>query len=179
MEGVVNNLQLVSPPRSTAAEDELCLDTFQREVAFVYRSLRRLGTAPSDVEDLAQEVFLALRRSWPEFDQTRPVRAYLFGITFRIAAKHRRKNRREIAFKLVEIPDDRPGPDDELVAKRARALLLSALEHLPLPRRAVLVMHEIDGIPVDEVAAMLGIPRFTVYSRLRKARRELESALRG
>jgi RNA polymerase sigma-70 factor, ECF subfamily len=178
MEGVVNNLHFISPQRSTGA-DELCLDTFQRELDFVYRTLRRLGTAPPDVEDLAQEVFLALRRSWPEFDQTRPVRAYLFGITFRIAAKHRRKNRREIAFKLVEIPDDRPGPDDELVAKRARALLLSALEHLPLPRRAVLVMHEIDGIPVDEVAAMLGIPRFTVYSRLRKARRELESALRG
>jgi RNA polymerase sigma-70 factor (ECF subfamily) len=161
------------------ADDEICLDTFQREVDFIYRSLRRLGTAPSDVEDLAQEVFLALRRSWPGFDQTRPVRAYLFGITFRIAAKHRRKRRREVAFKVVEVPDDRPGPDDELVAKRARALLLSALERIPLPRRAVLVMHEIDCIPVDEVAATLGIPRFTVYSRLRKARRELESALRG
>jgi RNA polymerase sigma-70 factor (ECF subfamily) len=179
MEGVVNNLHLVSPPRSTVADDEICLDTFQREVDFIYRSLRRLGTAPSDVEDLAQEVFLALRRSWPGFDQTRPVRAYLFGITFRIAAKHRRKRRREVAFKMVEIPDDRPGPDDELVAKRARALLLSALERIPLPRRAVLVMHEIDCIPVDEVAATLGIPRFTVYWRLRKARRELESALRG
>ena len=80
---------------------------------------------------------------------------------------------------MVEIPDDRPGPDDELVAKRARALLLSALERIPLPRRAVLVMHEIDCIPVHEVAATLGIPRFTVYSRLRKARQELESALRG
>jgi RNA polymerase sigma-70 factor (ECF subfamily) len=179
MEGVVNNLHLVSPPRSTASDDEICLDAFQREVDFIYRSLRRLGTAPSDVEDLAQEVFLALRRSWPEFDQTRPVRAYLFGITFRIAAKHRRKSRREVAFKVVEIPDGRPGPDDELVAKRARALLLSALERIPLPRRAALVMHEIDGVPVDEVAATLGIPRFTVYSRLRKARRELESALRG
>ncbi len=179
MEGVVNNLHLVSPPRLTAADDEICLDTFQREVDFIYRSLRRLGTSPSDVEDLAQEVFLALRRSWPGFDQTRPVRAYLFGITFRIAAKHRRKWRREVAFKVVEMPDDRPGPDDQLVAKRARALLLSALERIPLPRRAVLVMHEIDCIPVDEVAATLGIPRFTVYSRLRKARRELESALRG
>jgi RNA polymerase sigma-70 factor (ECF subfamily) len=179
MEGVVNNLHLVSPPGLTAADDEICLDTFQREVDFVYRSLRRLGTAPSDVEDLAQEVFLALHRSWPQFDQTRSARAYLFGIAFRIAAKHRRKMRREVAFKVVEIPDDQPGPDDELVAKRARALLLSALERIPLPRRAALVMHEIDGIPVDEVAATLGIPRFTVYSRLRKARRELESALRG
>jgi DNA-directed RNA polymerase specialized sigma24 family protein len=89
MGGVVKNLHFVSPPRSTTADDQNCLDTFQRELDFVYRSLRRLGTTPSDVEDLAQEVFLALRRSWPQFNQTRPVRAHLFGITFRIAAKHR------------------------------------------------------------------------------------------
>jgi RNA polymerase sigma-70 factor (ECF subfamily) len=179
MEGVVNNLHSVVLSRSLAADNEPCLDTFQRELDFVYRTLRRLGTSPSDVEDLAQEVFLALRRSWSDFDQARPVRAYLFGIAFRIVAKHRRKRRREVAFRSVEIPDAGPGPDDQLVAKRARALLLAALERLPLRRRAVLVMHEIDGVPVDEVAATLGIPRFTVYSRLRTARRELESALRG
>ena len=178
MGGVVNNLHFISPPRSTTVDDESCLDIFQRELDFVCRSLRRLGTAPSEVEDFVQEVFLALRRSWPHFDQTRPVRAYLFGITFRIVAKHRRKNRREVAFNILEIPDGRPGADDLLVAKGPRALLLSALERIGLPRRAVLVMHDIDGVPVDEVAAALGIPRFTVYSRLRKARRELESALR-
>ena len=175
----MNNLHFISPPRSRTADDENCLDAFQRELDFVCRSLRRLGTAASDVEDLVQEVFVALRRSWPRFDQTRPVRAHLFGITFRIVAKHRRKNRREMAFKVVEIPDGRPALDDQLVAKGPRALLLSALERIGLRRRAVLVMHEIDGVPVDEVAAALGIPRFMVYSRLRKARRELESALRA
>ena len=145
----------------------------------MYRSLRRLGTAPSDIDDLAQEVFLALCRSWSGFDQTRQVRPYLFGIAFRIVAKQRRKRRRETEFQVIEIADSGPGPDDELAAKRAGALLLTALERIPLPRRAVLVMHEIDGVPVQEVAATLGIPRFTVYSRLRKARQELESILRG
>ncbi len=172
------NLHLFTPPHSTTTASETCLDIFQREIDFVYRTLQRLGTAPSDVEDLAQEVFLGLCRSWPKFDQTRPVRPYLFGIAFRIAAKHRRKKKREIAFKVIEMQDSGPGPDDQLIAKRAGALLLAALERIPLPRRAVLVMHEIDGVRVDEVAATLGIPRFTVYSRLRKARRELESALR-
>ena len=61
------------------ADDEICLDTFQRELDFVYRTLRRLGTAPPDVEDLAQDVFLALRQSWPQFDQTRPVRLTFSG----------------------------------------------------------------------------------------------------
>ena len=39
-------------------------------------------------------------------------------------------------------------------------------------------MHDIDDVPVSQVAAMLDIPLFTVYSRLRKARRELEAAIR-
>jgi RNA polymerase sigma-70 factor, ECF subfamily len=174
----VSFLRLLRPPPPPLTADEACLDAFQRELDYLYRSLRRLGTAPSEVDDLAQEVFLALRSSWPEYDQTRPLRPYLFGIAFRIAAAHHRKWRREVAFEVVEMPDTAPAPDDVLLAKQSRAVLLSALERIPLPRRAVLVMHDIDGTPVEEVAAALGIPRFTVYSRLRKARRELESAVR-
>ena len=158
--------------------DEACLEAFQRELDYVYRSLRRLGTPFSEADDLAQEVFLALRGSWPEYDQTRPLRPYLFGITFRVSAAHHRKRKREVAFEVLELPDAGPAPDDVLLAKQSRAVVLTALARIPLPRRAVLVMHDIDGVPVEEVAAALGIPRFTVYSRLRKARRELESAVR-
>jgi DNA-directed RNA polymerase specialized sigma24 family protein len=39
-------------------------------------------------------------------------------------------------------------------------------------------MHDLDDLPVEDVAAALGIPKFTVYSRLRKARREMETAVR-
>jgi RNA polymerase sigma-70 factor (ECF subfamily) len=119
--------------------DDACLDIFQKELDYVFRTLRRLGTSSSDVEDLAQEVFLALRRSWREYDQDRPIRPYLFGIAFRIAAAHQRKRNREVA---------------------------------------VLVMHDLDDVSVSEVASVLAIPLFTAYSRLRKARRELEAAVR-
>jgi RNA polymerase sigma-70 factor (ECF subfamily) len=158
--------------------DEACLGAFQKELDYVYRTLRRLGTASSEVDDLAQEVFLALRRCWIEYDPERPLRPYLFGIAFRIASAYERKRRREVAFGVVEVGDTGPGPDDALQSKQARALVLAALDRIPLPRRAVLVMHDIDDVPVSAVAATLGIPLFTVYSRLRKARRELEAAVR-
>ena len=158
--------------------DDACLDAFQRELDYVYRTLRRLGTAPSEVDDLAQELFLALRRSWSEYDPERPLRPYLFGIAFRIASAHQRKRSREVAFGIVEIDDTGPGPDDALQIKQARALVLAALERVPLPRRAVLVMHELDDVPVSEVASALSIPLFTAYSRLRKARKELAAAVR-
>jgi RNA polymerase sigma-70 factor (ECF subfamily) len=157
---------------------EACLEAFQRELDYIHRTLRRLGTAPSEVDDLAQELFLALRGAWAVYDPERPLRPYLFGIAFRIAAAHHRKRTREVAFEVVEAVDAEPAPDDVLAGKQARALVLAALERIPLLRRAVLVMHDIDDVPVEEVAAVLRIPRFTVYSRLRKARRELEAAVR-
>jgi len=158
--------------------DEACLDTFQRELNYIYRTLRRMGASPSEVDDLAQEVFLALRGSWAKYDPARPIRPYLFGIAFRIASAHQRKRNREVAFGILEPDDVEPRPDEALQAKQARLMVLAALERIPLRRRAVLVMHDLDDIPVAEVASVLGIPRFTAYSRLRKARRELEVALR-
>jgi RNA polymerase sigma-70 factor (ECF subfamily) len=158
--------------------DEDCLGAFQRELDYIYRTLRRLGTSPSEVEDLAQDLFLALRRSWTEYDATRPLRPYLFGIAFRIAAAHQRKRSREVAWGIVEVSDLGPRPDEVMQSKGARVLVLSALERVPLPRRAVLVMHDLEDVPVVDVARALSIPRFTVYSRLRKGRREFLTAVR-
>lgn len=174
----MSHLRLLSSAPPQLTRDEECLDAFQKELDYIYRSLRRLGTPPAEVDDLAQEVFLALRHSWPTYDRERPVRPYLFGIAFRISAASQRKRRREVSFAVIETDEPGPGPDDALLAKQVRAHILSALEQVPLKRRAVLVMHDIDDVAVREIAAALSIPLFTVYSRLRKGRRELEAALR-
>ena len=171
-------LRLLPSPPPQATPDEACLEAFQRELDYIFRTFRRLGTPASEVDDLAQELFLVLRRSWSGYDPQRPLRPYLFGIAFRIASAHRRKLGREVTLEVVEVSDSGPGPDDALATKQARVLVLAALEQIPLARRAVLVMHDLDDVPVEEVATALGIPRFTVYSRLRKARRELGSAVR-
>ena len=158
--------------------DEACLDVFQRELDYIYRTLRRMGAWPSEIEDLSQEVFLALRGSWASYDSSRPIRPYLFGIAFRIAAAHQRKRNREVAFGIVDPDDLAPRPDEALQSKQLRAVVLVALEQVPLLRRAVLVMHDLDDVTVAEIASVLAIPLFTAYSRLRKARRELEAAVR-
>jgi RNA polymerase sigma-70 factor (ECF subfamily) len=78
----------------------------------------------------------------------------------------------------LEVQDGSPGPDDALQAKQARSTVLRALERIPLRRRAVLVMHDLEEVPMAQVATTLSIPLFTAYSRLRKARIELEAAIR-
>lgn len=175
---IVPHLRLLPTPAFPPAPDEECLQAFQAEFDYVWRTLRRFGTPPGDVEDLVQEAFLALRKSWSQYDPERPLRPYLFGIAFRIASAHQRKYKREVASPILEVGDTGPGPEDVLQAKQARVVVLAALERVPLPRRAVLVMHDLDGVPVGEVAAALSIPLFTAYSRLRKARKELDSAVR-
>jgi RNA polymerase sigma-70 factor (ECF subfamily) len=172
------HLRLLAPPVSEVSPDEACLGAFQSELDYIHRTLHRLGAPSSEVEDLAQDVFLALRSSWPKYDPSRPLRPYLFGIAFRIVSAQRRKRRREVAFGVVDADDLRPRAEEVLQTKQARAVVLAALERIPLPRRAVLVMYDLDDVPVAEIASVLGVPRFTVYSRLRKARRELEAALR-
>lgn len=178
----LSQVPLVSSPSATSnvsahTNDSACLAAYQREFDYLARTLRRLGASPEDVEDLAHEVFLVLRRTWHEYNPERPLKPYLFGIAFRVAASHRRKYWREVPFATVEGQDRAPYPDEVLAANQARALVMAALERIPLKRRAVLIMHDLDEVPVQDVAATLSIPLFTAYSRLRKARRELETAV--
>jgi RNA polymerase sigma-70 factor (ECF subfamily) len=154
------------------------LEAYQQEISYVFHALRWLGARAEEIEDLAQEVFIALRRSWPHYDSSRPLRPYLFGVAFRVVSMQRRKRKHEVAFATLEIREGGPGPDEALQAKQARATVLCALEKIPLRRRAVLVMHDLEEVPMAQVARTLSIPLFTAYSRLRKARKELEAAIR-
>ena len=154
------------------------LTAYEAELDYLYRTLRRLGVALTEIDDVAHEVYLVLQKVWSQFDATRPFRPFLFGIAFRVASFHQRKSRRELPLGIVETEDYAPAPDRLLEAKQARAVVLSALAEIPLPRRAILVMHDIDEVPIREIAPVLRIPLFTAYSRLRKARKELEKELR-
>lgn len=158
--------------------DNACLEAYQRELDYLMRTLQRLGVASEDLEDLTHEVFLVLRCTWQRYDPERALRPYLFGIAFRVASSHRRRHWREKSYASIEGEDLAPVPDEAVEASQARALVLAALQRIPLRRRVVLVMHELDEIPMRDVASALEIPLSTAYSRLHKARRELEVALR-
>jgi len=167
--------------RSPTLEPELevtCLGVYERELDYLFSTLQRLGASPREIEDLAQEVFMILHRNWPTLDVTRPFRPYLFAVAFRVVCAHRRRRSREIPQPYLEAEDPATGPEESLQSKQSADLLMMALDTLPLPRRAVVVMHDLDGFSIIEVAARLSLTRFGAYARLRKARKELASALR-
>jgi RNA polymerase sigma-70 factor (ECF subfamily) len=153
---------------------------FELEGDYVARSLRRLGVRSSDVEDATHEVFVAVHARLGEYDPTRPIRPWLFAFAYRVAcAEKRRPHRRmDLVDEMPEVPDQRGNADELVEQNERRALLLAALDALSPEQRAVVVMHEIDGITVPEIAAAFDIPLNTAYSRLRLGREELARSVR-
>jgi RNA polymerase sigma-70 factor (ECF subfamily) len=154
---------------------------FEAEMSYVFHTLYRLGVRRADLEDVTHEVFVAVHRALPDYDPTRPLRPWLFGFAFRFASDYRRRARfsREVAReKTPEVADEAPPADEQLAAEQARRLVIDALQALPLERRAVLVMHDIDGHAMPEIADALSIPLNTAYSRLRVARADFKAAVK-
>lgn len=156
-------------------------DIYRAELDWVYRTLRRLGGRPADLEDLTHDVFVAAHRSFERYDPSRPVRPWLFGIAFRVVSDYRSRARfwREQPTEDIEVPSTAGTPESELDRGEARELLLTALATLPLEQRAVFVASEIDETPMPELAEHLGISVNTLYSRLRLARARMAKAIRA
>ena len=129
-------LRLVRPPAAERVADHECVQAFDRDLDYIFGTLRRLGAPPAEVEDLAHDVFVVLLRNWAALDKSRPLRPYLFGIAFRIVRAHRRRHVREVPHhSALESADERPGPEWLLQSHEASALLQAALERVPLTRR--------------------------------------------
>jgi RNA polymerase sigma-70 factor (ECF subfamily) len=150
---------------------------FELEIGYVMRTLRRLGVAPADLEDLAHDVFLAVHQRLDSYDPARALRPWLFGFAFRVASHYRRKAGRETALEVDRVADATDGPDALLEKEARRQLVLAGLAAIELSRRAVFVLHELDGVTCDEIARTLEIPLGTTYSRLRLARQDFSAAM--
>ena len=154
-----------------------CIETFDRELDYVFTTLQRLGARPDDVDDLLQDVFMALYTNWPTLDTTRSLRPWLFGVAFRVVRTYRRRRVRERPDGGLDPADVAPSPERRLQGQESLALLAAALEQVPEARRSVVVMHDLEGVEVVDIARQLSITKFGVYARLYKGRRELVAAV--
>ena len=155
-------------------------DVFERELPFVYNSLRRLGIRNDDLPDVTQEVFATVASLLGDYDPERPIRPWLFGIAYRVGLRYaqRAHRRREVPSEIPDAPDSTPGADSAVEAGEAKDLVRAALDELEPARRAVLVLAHLEGLSVPEIAETLQIPLNTAYSRLHRAREEFAQAAR-
>jgi RNA polymerase sigma-70 factor, ECF subfamily len=154
---------------------------FDAEFRYVWNTLRYLGVRPPDVQDVGQEVFLTVHRKLSAGEVPRSTRSWLFALCYSAASNYRQlaRHRREALHDDVpEAPDSAQSVETHLASREESARVAAVLDALELDRRSVLVSHDMDGIPVPEIAEALGIPLNTAYSRLRLARRDFVAAAR-
>jgi len=150
---------------------------FDDHFDFIWRVLRRMGVLDQNAKDAAQQVFFVAARKIDAIDEEK-ARSFLLGAAIRIAADGRRAaaRSREVASDAVDQAADR-ALDPEAMTEKKRSLELFdvILGAMTFELRTVFVLYEVEAIGTHDIAAMLGVPRGTVASRLRRARDEFEA----
>ena len=167
------------PPKVPARLDlELIYDEY---FDFVWRSLQRLGTAPSSLDDALQDVFIVVHRRLSDFEGRSTLKTWLFGICMRVARDYARRGKQ---LRLT------PGADADVVdlgagdpleqAARSEAVefLYAQLGELDDDKRAVFILAELEDMSCAEIALAVGANVNTVTSRLKAARAAFEAAVR-
>jgi RNA polymerase sigma-70 factor (ECF subfamily) len=132
-----------------------------------------------DARDLAQEIFVRLyeaRGQWPSGDEFLP---WLFRVARNRSVDYlrRRSVRRPAGAAdealLADLPDPSPGAETRAIESDRRGLLHAALRGLSAINREIVVLRDVHGLDVKQVASILGVPVGTVKSRASRARVEL------
>jgi RNA polymerase sigma-70 factor (ECF subfamily) len=128
-------------------------------------------------EDLEQEIAVAIFRAWPRFRGECAPRTFLLRIAHNQALTFaaRRKLRATVPIE-DDPPDERAGADDALDDARRRARLQRAIQALPIAQRQVVLL-ALEGLPHDEIAAVVGIGVNNVAVRLVRAKAALRALL--
>jgi RNA polymerase sigma-70 factor, ECF subfamily len=126
-----------------------------------YRAAYLVVQDGAAAEDIAQEAFLAAVRNLDRFDRRRPFGPWLHRIVVNRAIDWTRARQLRGETELVDVPAREPErPLDDS--------LLDALAELPPEHRAVIVLRHLLEYTPGEIAELLGLPRGTVNSRLRR-----------
>jgi RNA polymerase sigma-70 factor (ECF subfamily) len=158
-------------------------DVYARWFHDVYRWVRAFGGLDADLDDLAQEVFIVVRRKLPEFDG-----GNISGWLYRIAQRTVRDYRRRAWFRrfllrkdshpIEEEQSSQPLNPAELLERReAERLLVQILSNMTATRRTAFILFEIEGYSGEEIAELESVPVNTVWTRLHHARKEFSSLI--
>ena len=144
----------------------------------LYRLARRMMPTADDALDLVQETFLRVARAPKSvpFGSDRE-EAWLVRVLINLCRDQWRKTAVQERYEEPR-PQLQTTPDHE-AAVVARTTILRALDILPPRRRAVVVMHELEGLAISMIAAQLGISAITVRWHLSAGRRDLTRVLTG
>ena len=157
----------------------------ERHRSMVYRVAYQFAGNHHDAEDIAQEVFIKIYRSLDRFRQDAQLTSWMYRIAMNACIDHSRRHRsataapfgEEAEQKMLNTPEDRPGPEDRAYAGELGQVLEQEIGRLPNGQRIVFVMRHHQGMKLCEIAEALGLAEGTVKRQLHAAVHRLRQAL--
>jgi RNA polymerase sigma-70 factor, ECF subfamily len=148
----------------------------------LYRAARAVLSSDTEAEDAIQQAWLSAFRHLDQFERRSSLSTWLTRIAIHEALARRRRLRatraadaehvtRRDAFAALD-------PERQAYVGELRTLLETVIDRLPLAYRCVFVLREVDGISTSETAELLKVSEGVVKTRLHRARRLLQQALR-
>lgn len=145
--------------------------------AFFYR----LGCHPTSIEDLTEEVLVAVYRRRHRYDVGRPFAPWIYGIARLVWKDHLRLHRHEmppaVPFDAANrVPSSDRSPSDLVEAREEVEVVRRAVQDLPDEQKAVFILRHYHGLSYQEIAETLQTPLGTVKWRMHDAVRRLEAS---
>jgi len=156
----------------------------------VYNMAYRLSGNRSDAEDLTQEAYFRAYRSFRDFEGDRPFENWIFRIVTRLFLDLVRSRRRRVKAVSFDNPVSTSGPSDPLYFDMADSSaspeeiliqgsfnedLQRALSTLSDEQRLLINLADIEGVPYQEIADLMGKPVGTIRSRLHRTHKQLRA----
>ncbi|WP_438032927.1 RNA polymerase sigma factor [Sorangium sp. So ce204] len=145
----------------------------KKTIVLVRRWLRLLGVPRRDRWDIAQNVMLAAHESFGNYDpDLGPSDRWLNKIAVHAASHYGLRERRR---KEDPLPDDfdaeldEPSAEEQLISACDRLFARAVLRELDAELGAILMAHDIEGVPMAAFASRAGIPLSTAYKRRSRA----------
>jgi RNA polymerase sigma-70 factor (ECF subfamily) len=169
--------------RCQAGDTDAFRELYRTHRGHVARLVQRILGPDAEVEDVIQEAFIQVYRSLPSFQGSSLLSTWIHRVAVNVALQHIRRRKRQRAGPVVmtsEPPEpvsNDPAPEEEVLWRDRMRKLYTALDTLSAKKRAVFVLHEIEGMSAEEVAKVMHAPLITVRTRLFYARKALYAAL--
>ena len=138
-----------------------------------------------EARDLAQEIFVRVYQSLDTCEDPERFQFWLTRISRNACIDHLRRRkarppRQDIpAEEMVGLRDNRPSPEDDWVRSSRKKMVYAAMQKLSVINREIILLKDIQDLPLEEIAEMLDLPLGTVKSRSSRARIELAQVITG
>lgn len=150
---------------------------YERYRRRVFSLIARIVGA-QDAEELTQDVFLRAFRGLEKFRGEAQLSTWMYRLAVNAALSHATRDQSRARKNLSDDAlVDLPAPAKEEGDPKLRARLSAALAALPAGYRAVLVLHDVEGLQHEEIAEVLGCRVGTSKSQLHKARAKMRELL--